>query len=154
EAYRAELARCVRADADRVGEGVPPSAVPHVPAGSPRHTDLPMRDFEVGAAGEEPVAAGVDERPAYVVVFTDADTAEARLRAGEAYARLSVEAERLGLASSALTQAIDLPCIRERLRALMDWPDHPQMIIRVGWQPQGAAPSATPRRAVADVLTV
>jgi nitroreductase len=154
EAYRAELARWVRTDADQAGEGVPASAVPHVPAGSPRHTDVPVRDFELGSRGAESVAAGVDEKPAYVVIFTEADTAEARLRAGEAYVRMSVEAERLGLASSALTQAIDLPGVRERLRTLMDWPDHPQMIVRVGWSPDAEEAPATPRRPVTEVLTV
>ncbi len=154
EAYRAELARWVRADAEQAGEGVPPSAVPHVPAGSPRHTEVPVRDFEVGSPGTEQIAGAVDEQPAYLVVFTAGDTAEARLRSGEAYVQLSVEAERLGLASSALTQAIDVPGVRERLRTLMDWPDHPQMIVRVGWPAAGEAPRATPRRKVADVLTV
>jgi nitroreductase len=154
DAYRAELARWVRPDAEQAGEGVPPSAVPHVPGGGPRHTEVPVRDFELGAAGTEHIAEAVDEEPAYLVVFTAGDSAEARLRAGEAYVQLSVEAERFGLASSALTQAIDLPGVRERLRTLMDWPDHPQMILRVGWPPAGGAPPTTPRRKVADVLTV
>ncbi len=155
EAYRTELSRWVRAEAAEAGEGIPPSAIPHVPAGEPRHTDVPVRDFEVGTAGGAEIPAGVDEQPAYLVVFTTDDDTVARLRAGEAYVLLSIEAERRGLASSAVTQAIDLPGVRDRLRALMDWPDHPQMILRVGWPPPDAAGApATPRRAVADVLTV
>ena len=38
---------------------------------------------------------------------TGGDDAQMRLGAGEAYVRVSVEAERLGLASSAMTQAVD-----------------------------------------------
>ena len=46
-AFQAELARWVRPDAGTAGEGVSTTAVPHVPAGQPRHTEVPVRDFEV-----------------------------------------------------------------------------------------------------------
>ena len=135
--YRAELARWTRHEGEGAADGVPASAVPHAVAGSPRHTDVPVRDFEAGITGGEAVPEGVDEQPLFVVVFTVEDTPEARLRAGEAYTRLSVEAEGLGLGSSAMTQAVDLPAVRERFRALMDWPDHPQMVLRIGWPQDG-----------------
>ena len=99
-------------------------------------------------------AAGLEEQPAYLVVFSREDDAATRLRAGEAYVRVSVEAERLALASSAMTQAVDLPAVRERFRALMDWPDHPQMVLRVGWPPAEPAGAPTPRRPLSAVLTV
>jgi nitroreductase len=153
EAYREELARWVRPDSAAARDGIPASAVPHVAAGEPRHTDIPLRDFEVGGPGEQQMAAGVDEQAAWVVVFTPADDSQARLRAGEAFAAFTVHAERMGLGSSAATQAIDLPGVRDRLRVLMDWPDHPQMILRVGWPPPGEPAPLTPRRPVDDVLT-
>jgi nitroreductase len=153
ESYRAELARWVRSD-PAATDGVPSSAVPHVPPGAPRHTEVPVRDFEAGVAGGQPIPAGVDEQPAFVVLFTGADDAGARLRSGEAYVRVSVEAERLGLATSAITQAVDLPAVRSRLRTMMDWPDHPQMIMRVGWPPAGSPRPPTQRRPVYEVLTV
>jgi nitroreductase len=152
-AYRAELAKWTRyRDAD-APDGVPATSVPHVPAGAPRHTDVPMRDFEAGITGGQHIAEVVDERPVYVVVLTTDDDRLARLRAGEAYARISVEAERLGLASSAMTQAVDLPGVRERFRMLMDWPDHPQMVLRVGWPEPVDPPPATGRRPLSAVLT-
>ena len=142
-AYRAELAHWTRtADAP---DGVPAAAVPHVSAGALRHTDVPVRDFEAGITGGQPLVDLVDERPVYLVVFSTADDRAARLRAGEAYARISVEAERLGLASSAMTQAVDLPAVRERFRMLMDWPDHPQMVLRVGHPQPGPTPPPTGR---------
>ena len=95
----------------------------------------------------------VDERPVYIVLFSTADDRVARLRAGEAYARISVEAERIGLASSAMTQAVDLPAVRERFRALMNWPDHPQMVLRVGYPQPGPTPPPTGRRALTAVLS-
>ena len=154
-AYRAELARWVGPEAEAAGEGVPASAMPHVSPGSPRHTDVPVRDFEAGTRGDQDVAGDLDEQPAYLVLLSSGDDPETRLRSGEAYVRVSVEAERLGLASSAMTQAVDLPGVRERFRTLMDWPDHPQMVLRVGFPPveQQAVPS-TPRRPLSAVLTV
>ena len=151
-AYRAELAHWTRA-AD-APDGVPAAAVPHVSAGAPRHTDVPVRDFEAGITGGQPLVDLVDERPVYIVAFSTADDRTARLRAGEAYARISVEAERLGLASSAMTQAVDLPAVRERFRLLMDWPDHPQIVLRSGWPPAGRPVPATSRRPLSAVLTI
>ena len=152
-AYRAELAQWTRyPDAD-APDGVPASAVPHVPAGMPRHTEVPMRDFEAGITGGQPLTDDVDERPLYLVVFSTADGREQRLRAGEAYARISVQAERLGLASSAMTQAVDLPSVRERFRMVMNWPDHPQMVLRVGRPQPGPAAPPTGRRPLTEVLT-
>lgn len=154
-AYRAELARWVRPDASTAGTGIPSADVPHAVPGRPRHTDVPIRDFEAGRLRQVAASAApsVDEHPAYVVVFTVDDDATTRLRAGEAYTRLSVEAERLGLATSAMTQALDLPGVRNRVRMLMSWPDHPQMILRVGWPPTGDATPPTTRLPVAAVLT-
>ena len=152
-AYRAELARWSRPVDSPARDGIPAEAVPHVPAGSARHTDVPVRDFEAGRPGAQSLAGPVDEQPVFLVLFTVDDDEEARLRAGEAYVRVSVEAERLGLASSALTQAIDLPPVRERFRTLMDWPDHPQMVLRVGRPPAGEPATTTRRRPVSAVLT-
>jgi nitroreductase len=153
-AYRAELAHWVGPEAAASGAGVPASAVPHVPAGRPRHTDVPMRDFEAGTRGGQDVAGDVDEQPAYLVLLSSGDGPEQRLRAGEAYLRVSVEAERLGLASSAMTQAVDLPGVRERFRSLMDWADHPQMVLRVGYPPAEPVAEHTPRRPLSAVFTV
>jgi hypothetical protein len=142
--YQAERAHWTWHEGEAAEDGVPASAVPHAVPGSPRHPDLPVRDFEAGIAGGEALPDEIDEQPLYLVVFTVEDSPDARPRAGEAYARLSVEAERLGLTSSAMTQAVDLPAVRERFRTLMDWLDHPQMIVRIGWPQDGPAAGADP----------
>ena len=59
---------------------------------------------------------------------------------------------RLGLACSGMTQAVDLPAVRERFRMLMDWPDHPQMVLRVGHRQPGPTPPPTGRRPLTAVL--
>lgn len=154
-AYRAELAQWTRPLDTPSDDGVPTAAVPHVPADQPRHTEVPLRDFEVDATGSQELAGAVpDEQPAYLVLFTRDDDPVTRLRAGEAYARLSIEAQRLGLASSAMTQTLDSPGVRARVRTLMNWSDHPQMLLRVGWPPVGDIAAPTPRRRVTEVLTV
>ena len=153
DAYRAELTRWVGREPG-ADEGIPASVIPHVAQGDQRHADVPLRNFEVAKPGGQAIPAGVDEHPVYVVLFTQDDDDEARLRVGEAYVQISVEAELRGLASSAATQAVDLPGVRERLRMLMAWIDHPQMILRVGWPPEGPPPASTPRRSVDVVLTV
>ena len=56
---------------------------------------------------------------------TGGDDAQMRLGAGEAYVRVSVEAERLGLASSAMTQAVDAPTPRRPLSAVLTVQDQP-----------------------------
>jgi nitroreductase len=150
--YRAELASWTRAGT--APDGVPATAVPHVPIGSPRHADVSLRDFEAGITGGQELTEASDERPVYLILFTTDDDRAARLRAGEAYARLSVEAERLGLASSAMTQAVDLPAVRERFRTLMNWPDHPQMVLRLGYPQPGPTTAPTGRRPVTAVLQV
>jgi hypothetical protein len=152
--YQREVAVWTRQRAGWNDDGVPAFAVPHVPADRPRHTEVPVRDFEAGITGGEPVGGRPDEQPTYLVVFTRDDDTEARLRAGMAYARLSVAVERLGLASSAMTQALDLPALLENFRTLMDWPDHPQMVLRVGVPTGAVRHRPTPRRSLESVLTI
>ena len=51
-AYAAEMAQWVRDDPDRP-DGVPTSVIPAVPVDQPRHTDIPLRDFELGIPGAQ-----------------------------------------------------------------------------------------------------
>ena len=54
-----------------------------------------------------------------------------------------------------MTQAVDLPAVRERFRMPKDSPDHPQMVLRIGYPPTEHATTApTPRRPLSAVLTV
>lgn len=149
---RAELGRWVRAE-DGARDGVPAAAVPHV-TGGPRHTAVPMRDFErSGVDGAQLVTDLVDEQPVLAVLFTTGDDDTARLRAGEALARVLVRAQELGLAASVISQPVDFPGVRARVRALMSWVDHPQILLRLGWPPAGPPAPRTGRRAVDEVTT-
>ncbi len=152
--YLAEMNRWLR-ESDVRTDGIPAGAIPHVPPGQGRHTDVPLRDFEIGVSGRLLIERDVDERPLIAVLFTDSDTAAEQLRVGEAMMRLMLEAELLGLGSCPLSQAVDLVAFRNRVRTLMGWQGLPQMMVRIGHSVAGSPqPARTPRRPVADVLDV
>ncbi|HEY5334810.1 MAG TPA: hypothetical protein VIJ71_02175 [Mycobacteriales bacterium] len=152
EAYRAELASWVRTDA-AAPDGVPIVAVPLVPDGEPRHTDIPLRDFEIGVSGGQLIDSGIDERPLLAIMLTDSDHPQHQLAAGESMMRLMIEAELLGLSSCALSQAVDILDFRARVRALMSWTSYPQMMVRLGPRPDGPPAPMTNRRSVHDMLS-
>jgi hypothetical protein len=130
-------------------------AIPHVPDDQPRHTDVPLRDFEVGVTGRQLIARDVDEQPLIAVIFTDSDIAAAHLRSGRAMMRLMIEAQLRGLSTCVLSQAVDFAAFRTRVQGLMGWVGFPQIMLRVGY-PGGpfADLVRTPRREPAAVLQV
>jgi nitroreductase len=150
--YAEELARWVRPDATSA-DGVPVTAVPHVSGAHPRRSDVALRNFEVATPGLQVIDLDVDEHPLLAVVLTTQFGPRGHLQGGEAMMRLMVEAERLGLATCPLSQAVDLLAFRSRLRTVMGWADYPQMLLRLGIAPSTAPPLPTPRRPVTDVLS-
>lgn len=152
EDYAAELARWSGRRPDRTG--VPAELIPHL--AQERHTDVPVRDFEVATPGGLPVAAGVDELPAWVVLFTDSDTRLDHLRAGEAMSRLLLAATDAGLASCAQSQAVEVPSARVLLESrLLAGLGHAQLVLRLGW-PDSQAPALprSPRRSLDEVVEI
>lgn len=136
-------------------DGVPTDSIPHVPAGHPRHTDIPLRDFEIGVSGREQIEADIDERPVIAILLTQSDTPREQLAAGESMMRLMLQAELAGLASCPLSQAVDLVAFRSRVQALMGWTSYPQMMLRLGYPPPDQSPPPpSPRRPVADQLEI
>jgi nitroreductase len=156
EAYIAEMQRWLRdPDVHALRDGVPVAAIPHVPAGAPRHTDVPLRDFEVGVTGGQLITQGVDERPLIGVIFTRSDLPVDHLHAGISMMRMMIEAELAGLATCPLSQAVDFAAFRTRLQGRMGWIDYPQMMLRIG-HPSGPVTELplTPRRPPSAVLEV
>jgi len=154
EAYLAEMQRWMRdPDVHTLIDGVPTDVIPHVPAGHPRHTDIPLRDFEVGVTGRQLIEQDVDEQQLIVVVFTPGDSARDHLNAGATMMKLMVQAELLGIASCPLSQSVDFAAFRSRLRGQMGWVGQPQMMLRIGHRdnPPDVA-RRTPRRAPSAVL--
>jgi nitroreductase len=151
--YAAELAHWVHADATR-SDGVPVTAVPHLSSTHPRHTDIALRNFELAMPGLQVIDLDVDEHPLLAVILTTTFGPEAHLQGGEAMMRMMVEAELRGLATCPLSQAVDLLAFRARLRTVMGWTEYPQMMLRLGPPASAEPPPLTPRRPVADVLTI
>ncbi|MCM3923752.1 nitroreductase family protein [Frankia sp. AiPs1] len=151
DGYRKELASWSRTAP--AADGIPRSAVVHSDA--PRQSEFPMRDLDVvGQAGTRLREHDV-ERPGILLIGTEADTTADRLRAGEAMQRVLLTAAALGLATSPMSQAIDVEGMREQFRAATGGLGHVQMILRAGYLPSGTEPlDPTPRRRVDDVLDV
>lgn len=88
--------------------------------------------------------------PALAVIGTDSDDAPAWMAAGLALSQVLLRATAEGLATSFLSQAIEVPELRPRLAALLPGGGHPQLLLRVGYPIRTDRPA--PRRPVADVL--
>lgn len=158
-AYLAELQQWVRTDPSAV-DGVPVGAVP---AGDPhgRPSNWSIRDFVVGTRGHD-AGAPVDpeapppevERPTVVLMGTEGDDREAWLQAGRALGRVLLVATADGVAASPLTQALDWPATRARMRSRLSLLGHPQMLLRMGYPREGSETAVSGRRPIGEVLTV
>ncbi|WP_416975000.1 Acg family FMN-binding oxidoreductase [Streptomyces sp. 4F14] len=140
DADRAEESRHWVRGPDGEGLGLPPGVlgpqdfrdrVPLRDFGAHRHpSDLPSRPFE--------------RCPVLVVLSTAHDRRADWLRAGQALERLLLVATAHGLRASLLHQSLEWPDLREQLVPGVDGRRaHAQMVIRLGYGPEGAA---TPRR--------
>ncbi|GAA2437641.1 hypothetical protein GCM10010191_60670 [Actinomadura vinacea] len=153
-AYAAEEARWAPRPGSRRTDGVHETAYP----GSPPHThpDFPGRDFARGHGwgvhdGPEtegpPLVTGL-----VMLVTTPADTPRDWIRAGQALQRMllraTVEEE---LAAAFHTQALEVPELREFIRARFCNGQYPQMLLRLG-VPEGPE-LTTVRRPVDEVIT-
>lgn len=153
--YAAELQRWTRRPA-AAHDGVPWRHVPAPPIGAvPPH---PQRRFGAPGLAQSPIVPGrhpvIDDGAVFLVLATDTDVPVVRLRAGEAASAVLLAATRAGLATSPVSQAVEVEDSRLRLRRdVLGTPDTPQLVIRVGWPATGAAPlPPTPRRPLAAVL--
>jgi hypothetical protein len=134
-------------------DGIPTSALPEPAI---RHSEVPVRDFTAGdphPADQAPPPTDSpppDERPALLILGTDADSPTQWIHAGQALSALLLAATTQGLRASMLGQVIDLPATRAQLRTLLRLIGEPQMVLRIGYGP--AAP-ATPRRPLTEILS-
>ena len=63
-----------------------------------------------------------------------------------------LHATAVGLAASPLTQALDWPATRTRMRSRLSLVGHPQMLLRMGYPPEQTG-AVSGRRPVAEVLS-
>jgi hypothetical protein len=156
----AEAERRTAADLDRASEtrrwlrperpavdGIPTYAL-----GPQDHTArVPMRAY----SGHPPVAAPpsrvFEALPQVCTLSTVADRPADWLRAGQALERVWLLATLHGLRATVLHQAVEWPDTRWGLRDPAGGPGCVQLLLRLGFGPPGPA---TPRRPVAEILTV
>jgi hypothetical protein len=140
-------------------DGIPSTAIAAPPSGLTGPSEL--RHFPHAGLSQPPARRGLpspghglpDDAAEFFVLATDDDRPEDRLRAGEALSAVLLTATRHGLASTPLSQGTEIAASRERLRRVVDIPEQPQMVLRVGWPATSAEElSRTPRRDIASVM--
>lgn len=155
--YLAELQRWMRTD-PAAADGVPVGAVPEEDPAT-RPSNWLVRDFVAGTRppsaflppGDPAAPPPEVERPTVLLLGTDGDDRTAWLLAGRALGRLLLTATVEGLAASPLTQALDWPATRTRMRARLSLVGYPQMLLRMGY-PGTTGGAVSGRRPVGEVL--
>ncbi|MBV9143708.1 MAG: NAD(P)H nitroreductase [Pseudonocardiales bacterium] len=152
--YGAELQLWTRRHAGG-RDGIPASNVPPPPVGLVGSSLL--RHFPPGQLRQPrhlPGHGPADDAAELLVIATPGDDELDRLRAGEASSAVLLVATRLGLATTPLSQALELNTTRQMLQQeVLHIPEHPQLILRIGWPATAAAElPLTPRRDLRSVL--
>ncbi|MEV7775011.1 nitroreductase family protein [Kitasatospora sp. NPDC086791] len=133
----------------RAGDA-PPYGIPVGALGpQDRSGHLPMRDFTALHAAEHQAPAAFEHEPRIAVLATEHDTPEDWLRAGLALEHVLLAATVHGVRASLLHQAMEWPYLRWEARDPHQGPGYVQILIRLGYGPEGAP---TPRLAPAEVL--
>jgi nitroreductase len=142
-AYASELASWSRRDVGAM-DGVPVGAGGF--AAEPQDL-LPNRPFGevVRTAGN-----GLEEEPLIAVLGTAGNSPSDQLAAGYALQRVLLTITDQGLASSMISQPIEVAAAQEQLRIALGRYGTPQMVLRVGYGDPAAATST--RRPLAEVI--
>jgi Nitroreductase family len=152
--YAAELQLWTRRHAGG-RDGIPASNVPPHPVGL--LSASPLRHFPPGQLHQPTYLPGqgpADDAAELLVITTPGDEQSDRLRAGEATSAVLLAATQLGLATTPLSQALEVQTIRQMLqREVLHIPEHPQLLLRIGWPATTATQlPTTPRRDLHSVL--
>jgi Nitroreductase family len=142
--YGAELQLWTRRHAGG-RDGIPAGTVPFSPVGLLGSS--PLRDFPRTPLRQPHPLSGyvsghgpADDAAELLVIATPGDDQLDRLRAGEASSAVLLAATQLGLATTPLSQVLEVEVTRRMLRLeVLHVPEHPQLILRIGWPATAAA---------------
>jgi len=138
--YAAELELWTRRYA-AARDGIPSANIASVPTG--RTPATPLRRFPHGQLRQSrrfPGEGSDDDAAELLVVATAGDEMLDRIRAGEATSAVLLAATRLGLATTPLSQGIEVDATRHAIQwDVLRVPEQPQLLIRVGWPASTAA---------------
>ncbi|MGW7681577.1 Acg family FMN-binding oxidoreductase [Kribbella sp. NPDC054772] len=113
---------------DRVGDGVPESALGPVPVGSAY-----VRDLSAGVNVRQRDRAVFELHPAIAVLSTRGEDSDGWVGAGVALQRVLLVATSYDLTASFLDQVLEHPEPRFRVRELIGGRAWPQMVLRIGY---------------------
>ncbi|HET7232810.1 MAG TPA: nitroreductase family protein [Longimicrobium sp.] len=149
--FRGELARWIRPNGTHEHDGMPGYAfgIPDVVS--------PLAPAVVGALNLGAIWGGrsrqaVENAPVLAVLGTARNGPGAWLAAGQGLARVLLHAAAEGVSASFLNQPCEVPLLRLRLRDVLGTDGWPHLVLRLGYP--HAAPRATPRRPVHEVLAL
>ncbi|WP_330455587.1 nitroreductase [Streptomyces sp. NBC_00820] len=136
-----------------------PSGTAEAPDGIPaeafgprqRGTAAPVRDFAVGRPMPGRPWASFEKNPQIAILGTARDGPAEWLRAGQALERVLLRATTDGLVASVTSQPLEWPELRWVARDPVSSMAHVQMVLRLGYGPQG---HPSPRRPVNEVLDI
>ncbi|MFJ3921774.1 Acg family FMN-binding oxidoreductase [Streptomyces sp. NPDC090022] len=129
------------------GDGIPAAAFGPRSSGGPS----PVRDFGRSRNLPDRGWAVFEKRPQLALLGTAGDTRADWLRAGQALERVLLQATADGLSTSMTSQPLEWRELRWTVRDPAEAMGHVQMVIRLGYGPQGPT---TPRRPVTEVLEI
>lgn len=146
--YQQELATWVSARSDRAPvEGIPQHTLGTSGVAA---SGLAVRGVPVPAADQ---LADRLRRETVFVFSAPGDHPREHFQAGEAMQRVWLEATRLGLVGSVMTQPLRLPEVREGLRGVLGLAGEPQVVLRLGYPRAGVPEQITARRSLPDVFS-
>ena len=115
----------------------------HASVQTGRTPATPLRRFPRGQLRQTrrfPGEGSDDDAAELLVVATSGDDVLDRIRAGEATSAVLLAATRFGLATTPLSQGIEVDTTRHAIQwDVLHVPEHPQLLIRVGWPASTAA---------------
>jgi hypothetical protein len=147
--YREEMAAWTTYRDPARREGIPPTvAVPQV------SRPVPVRNFAPDSIPLLEAGPGDDRFTTYLAFATATDFRADWLRAGEAVSAVLLTATSMGIASSVLSEVVEVPGARALLQEAIAPAGFPQLTVRLGLNASASELPATPRRPCTEVITV
>ena len=151
DVFRLELAERIIPNKGRRRDGMPGYAF-GIPGPLARLAPFVVRHTDLGWLRAHSDRALALATPVLAVIGTDRDDPIAWMAAGRAMSHILLRATADGLATSFLSQPIEVPTLRSRLADLLNPDGYPQLLLRVGYPRSLSRPA--PRRPLSDVLSL
>ncbi len=146
--FRQELAERILPNRGARRDGMPGYSF-GIPGPLSRVAPFVVRRVDLGRLRAKSDRALALATPVLAVIGTERDDPRSWIAAGQAMSGVLLRATADGLATSFLSQAIEVPELRDQLAGLLRLDGYPQLLLRVGYSRRQTRP--TPRRSVREV---